>query len=203
MGSFGRDQYLWFQINIQATKSRFPIKGKLFEKQDWKKVGKEIVKELKEKATGGEEGKGKPSKRESEIIHAIERSIEKLGFDCGLRAVYVAKGDRFDGALIPGVAGLLRHFGSEDLNSFKPVHSTDFDYPWQDFRDIRLNKKKHHIFDAYIQRSYFYGPYKSHPYVLNTEELATIWHFPGKVSITPSLNRIESIKSEPPSNLPI
>jgi hypothetical protein len=203
MGAFGRDQHMWLQILIQPTKSRFQVAGKYFEKQDWKKEAKKIVSELKLAAVGGEDGKGKPSKRESEVIHAIERSTGKMGFDCGLRAVYVTKKERFDGTLIPGIVGMLRQFGSEDLNGFKPIHTTDFDYPWQDYKDIRLNKKRHDIFDAYIRRSYFYPPYKRTPYVLNIEELATIWHFPGSVALTPSFTRIDSRKSEPPANLPI
>ena len=44
-----------------------------------------------------------------------------------------------------------------------------------------------------------------HPptYVLNTEELATLWHFPGQIMRVPSLERIESKEASPPPNLPI
>ncbi|MDQ1281783.1 MAG: hypothetical protein QG630_134, partial [Patescibacteria group bacterium] len=38
---------------------------------------------------------------------------------------------------------------------------------------------------------------------LNVEELATLYHFPGEVAATPSLPRIDSVKSSSPSNLPI
>jgi len=41
------------------------------------------------------------------------------------------------------------------------------------------------------------------PYILTTEELATIYHFPGSVSTTPNLNRVPSKKAEAPSNLPL
>jgi hypothetical protein len=46
-------------------------------------------------------------------------------------------------------------------------------------------------------------PYQRTPFVLNTEELATIYHFPGRVAETPTFGRIEAKKGEPPSNLPI
>jgi hypothetical protein len=55
-------------------------------------------------------------------------------------------------------------------------------------------------------RSYFFPPYRNYgcdPFILSTEELATIFHFPGNVSATPSLPKIASKKSEPPINLPI
>ena len=203
LASFSRDQFVWTQILIQPTKERFPMSGAAFKKQNWKKEGEKIIKELKEKAGGGDEGKGKATKREAEIIHAIQRSLSKLGFDCGIRAIYIARKERFDATMIPGVAGLFRQFSSEDLNGFKPTHTTDFDYPWQDFRGIRLARKKREIFEAFVLRSYFYGPYKHKPFVLNTEELATIFHFPGRVSVTPNFERIESRRAEPPPNLPI
>jgi len=38
--------------------------------------------------------------------------------------------------------------------------------------------------------------------VLNTEELATVFHFPGSVAQTSGIGRIEAQKAEPPSNLP-
>ncbi len=38
---------------------------------------------------------------------------------------------------------------------------------------------------------------------MTVEELATIFHFPGKVATTPTLGRIPSKRAEPPSNLPI
>jgi hypothetical protein len=40
-------------------------------------------------------------------------------------------------------------------------------------------------------------------FILNIEELATLYHFPGEVAATPSLPRIDSVKGSSPSNLPI
>jgi hypothetical protein len=39
--------------------------------------------------------------------------------------------------------------------------------------------------------------------ILSSEELATLFHIPGRVSTTPSLERIEAVKSDAPQNLPI
>ena len=41
------------------------------------------------------------------------------------------------------------------------------------------------------------------PIVMTTEELATIFHFPGQVATTPTISRSSSKKAEPPPNLPI
>jgi hypothetical protein len=46
--------------------------------------------------------------------------------------------------------------------------------------------------------------YKHPPtFVLNVEELATLWHFPGQILKVPTLERIESKEAAPPTNLPI
>lgn len=41
--------------------------------------------------------------------------------------------------------------------------------------------------------------------ILSTEEMATLWHFPLRVSgmVTPTMGKIESKKVGPPANLPI
>jgi hypothetical protein len=51
--------------------------------------------------------------------------------------------------------------------------------------------------------SMFFPSNKPKLFVLSTEELATIFHFPGMVSEAPSFKRVESKIAKPPSNLPI
>ncbi len=68
-------------------------------------------------------------------------------------------------------------------------------------------KYEKEMLHAYKLRSFFEWPYKDYkdkPFILTTEELATVFHFPsGIVSQTPTLERVESKKSEAPANLPI
>ncbi len=201
LGSIGRGQQIWMQILVQANGARYNTQGSWFGKHDWKDEGKHLVKDMQAKFSG--EGAPKPTKSDTEAVAAIERSLSKIGFDCGIRTLYIAENEHYDPANIAGITGAFRQYSSQTLNGFKPVHTTAFDYPWQDYHDHRLNKKKKHIFDAYVRRSYFYSPYKSHPFVLNSEELATIYHFPGGVAETPTFTRIDSRKGEPPANLPI
>lgn len=40
-------------------------------------------------------------------------------------------------------------------------------------------------------------------FILNVEELATLYHFPGEVAATPTLPRVDSVKSSSPANLPV
>jgi hypothetical protein len=64
------------------------------------------------------------------------------------------------------------------------------------------------MFESFCRRSYFWPPYTTQDFsqkhmVLNTEELATIYHFPGSAVRTPNLKRIPSKRADAPSNLPL
>ena len=207
LGSIGKNEQVWIQILIQPTGKRFNEPGKWFKKRDWKDEGKDLIEDIIKKARkrsgGSETSPVLLTEIENNEIKAIERNISKLGFDCGIRGVYLSKGEAFNLANIFSLAGAFRQYSSNELNSFKPNNATSFDFPWQDFKDIRVTKLKKNIFNAYKKRSYFYLPYKRKPFVLNTEELATIYHFPGGVAETPTFGRITSRKSEPPVNLPV
>jgi len=211
LGSLGKGNQMWIQILVRATKKDNKKVGGLFGKpSDWKKEGEDLIEELRKKYSKQEPKPGQTftsdrilTKGQQEEIAAIQRSISKPGFDCGIRGVYLAKGDTFDATNIPGLLGAFKQYNSNELNGFKPSNVTGFDFPWEDFRGKRLSEKKATLFNAYIQRSYFHPPYKRKSFVLNSEELATIFHFPGSVAETPTFERIESKKVESPTNLPI
>ncbi len=205
-GSIGKNEQLWMQILVQPTGKRFKKPGKWFKKRDWKDEGEDLVEEIirkSKKRTGGENAPVLLTELENSKIKAIERNISKLGFDCGIRGMYLSKGNTFNVSNIFALVGALRQYSSNELNGFKPSNATSFDFPWQDFKDIRVTKLKKKMFNAYKRRSYFYLPYKKKPFVLNAEELATIYHFPGGVAETPTFGRVDSKKSEPPANLPM
>lgn len=211
LGSLGKGEQAWIQILICATReTKKSVLGIFGNERSWQKEGKKLVEEIQEeykkKNKPDKEGSFPPmtamSKGEVEKIAAIERNIGKLGFDTGIRVIYLGKGDAFNGKAIPGLMNSFKQYNSNDLNGFRPDGATSFDYPWQDYNNYRMNKKKAGIFNSYCARGYFYPPYSKKPLVLNTEELATIFHFPGSVAETPTFERIESQKSEPPSNLP-
>jgi hypothetical protein len=92
------------------------------------------------------------------------------------------------------------------VNGFKLGWFTDFDYPWQDFRRMRRTQDEKEMLEAFKMRSFFQPPFKNFhqsPIILNTEELATIYHFPGSVAATPTFERIPSKRGQAPANLPI
>jgi hypothetical protein len=140
---------------------------------------------------------------EKETIEALERSVTKLPFDVGIRGVYIAEKDRYNKGHAGALNGVLGQYSTQHLNGFKKDVGTKFDFLIQDPFKTRLPKMKRKLFNAYRLRSYFHPPRKRKPFVLNSEELATIYHFPGGVVETPTFGRIESQKAEPPTNLPV
>lgn len=141
---------------------------------------------------------------EVDIVKAIERNISKIGLEVGLRWMYLAKRDLYNPLAIPAVMGIFKQFASPNLNGFRPnkLASTSVDYV---FKNTREAMRKRRLFDAYKLRSFFMPPYgkKSKSFVLSTEELATIYHFPGTVVGAPGFARIEAKKGTPPPNLPM
>ena len=203
LGSMREGEQFWTQIVIRpAHWARYPKAGEWFKKEKWTDTGKNKIKEIQDKA----KEKGNPvSKADQDLINVIQRSISKFGFDAGIRVIYLAKGDSFNASRIPALTGIYRQYNSPELNSFVPTNVTSYDFPWQDFSGNRVVKLRRKLLEAYRHRGFFYPPYNTDKtiFVLNTEELATLFHFPGRVSETPSFERIESKKSEPPTNLPI
>jgi len=134
---------------------------------------------------------------QTDTVKALERSVSKLAYDCGIRGIYIADDDKFDATNIVGLLGALKQFNSDTLNGFTYTrYLIEYDYPWQDYKEILQNRSRRQVIDAYKRRSWFYAPYKTPYFVLNTEELATIFHIPGNVAQTPTISRVSSKKAD-------
>lgn len=209
LGSLGPGEYCFIQILVKAADDRH-VHGTLFGKRSWQDEGRELVKKItkqdKKKEEGVDLGTLKLSPGEVEISKAVERSISKLGFDCGIRMIYTGKKPAFQLAHRLAMANLFTQYKTLNLNGFKHDKTTDANSVLMVWFGVAKSKEdylKTLILDAYRQRAYFFPPYKFKPFILNTEELATIYHFPGGVLTTGGLPRIESKKSEAPPNLPV
>lgn len=134
------------------------------------------------------------------VVEAIEKKIAKIGFKVKIRLIYVGKNDVFKkprGA--HAVIGAIKQFNTNDMNALKPEykHISPSSLFW--FKDYRNNLRKSHVIKAYRVRSMWAG---MPAYILNTEELATLWHFPTVAVHTPLIRKSEAKRAEPPSSLP-
>lgn len=159
---------------------------------------------------GGGEGEKKPEKKEEnkvmnlspgekKMLEQIEIKASKIGFGCKMRFVYVGKRSVFrKGPMISMVRGALGLFGSSDGNSLKNYGKAapKTDYFWQRWS---AEEKKTKIIKRFSSRS---GD-GANRFVLNSEELASLWHFPQILIKAPLLKKVESRKVEPPFSIPL
>ena len=161
---------------------------------------------------GREEAKGpedsfvalKLTDGERDTVKALERSRTKFAFNTNVRVLYLAKDGHFVGDRIGHL--ITSFFAGHDLNrnaiSFR--WRTDFNYNWwQDPSGKKRLALKLSELEEYKLRAYTPRNDIDTGSILTTEELATLFHLPGKTITTPGLARIPSKKAEAPSNLPM
>lgn len=233
LSSLRPDEHIWIQILVSATGDKWKEDGeKLVEKLIGKKVkaakGGLILEEahgwldaLRETLSDLFFGPGKTKetfrKKEErsienlmlyltpgqrEVVSAIEKNIAKLGFKTLIRFIYWAKSDIFSSANKAAVLGAFKQFNTQNLNGFTKNSkiSPSIDY-W--FVKRREFYRKLRVLGNYKKRRFPHRGFSKRGFVLNTEELATIYHIPGKIVEAPTMPRIEAKKGGPPSGLPI
>lgn len=142
------------------------------------------------------------SPRDQEIVKEMGRKISKYAFKCTLRFAYIGKREIFFKPTIRIPLSFFNGFGSLHLNIIKPLGATITKIAYI-LIDRRTYLRKRKLFKNYIMRVPPFFPHGDGRVVLNTEELATIYHFPGRM-VAPSLTleRVESKKGGPPPGLP-
>jgi hypothetical protein len=145
---------------------------------------------------------------EREIVQAIEEKISKFGFECAIRYIYLGRREVFFRPTARMPFGFFKEVSSENLGGLKPDTKKQMTkvktifFWFLDKRRLYLRKRK--IFRYYLARLFPFFPRPGGTFVLNTEELATLFHFPGRESApAPTIPRVEAKKSEPPSTLPV
>ena len=132
-----------------------------------------------------------------EAIKAAEKKMAKLGFECGIRFIYVGPKETFHRAHISGVVGVFKQYALQTINSFKLNGPTITASKWPFKKQKEYNKK------IFLLRKYKDRSLPAEAFILNIEELATIYHLPDIGVKSPLLPRVEAKKGEPPVGLPI
>lgn len=209
LGSVGPQERIWIQILISAHREENFEVGSLSTTPDWKD---RIKKEINKIAGRDESGKA-PAELESmprltegerAVIKALERSLSKTPFNTAIRAVYAAKKGHFlPGERIGAIITSWFQYNDNVLNSFALKWRTDYNWPWwQDPSGRKRVAHKKRELDEYKRRHYDHQNQGDKKFVMTNEELATIFHLPGRVALTPTIARIPSARAEPPPNLP-
>lgn len=152
---------------------------------------------------------------EREVLAAVENKASKPAFKTVIRFIYLGKKDVFFKQNLRLVFGFFSSFWTLNCNAFVPFGQpiiTKIKKSWflpknmKFIRRRRMYLRQRRLFRMYVSREdpFFPELKDDGTYVLNTEELATLFHFPGKRSASaPFMSRIESKKGEAPSGLPV
>jgi hypothetical protein len=146
---------------------------------------------------------------EKERISAVERKASKPGYLCKIRFLYMAPKDKFDGAKKSVVIGAVRTWGNAQTNGFKPDTKktwTSIDYRLSPtleapYINWEVAHRKKMVIEGYKTRYTYIG---LDPFILNVEELATLFHLPlTNVNPSPPVERVEMKKAAAPLDLPV
>ncbi|XOU94858.1 MAG: hypothetical protein ACNFW9_02195 [Candidatus Kerfeldbacteria bacterium] len=230
MSRMGPGEHLWLQIIIAPENSSWKKRSEALinrligkknggSKSDWMYFPREITKGLSESMTASiippseMAGANQKTEREwpsmmqhlspseKEVVEAIGLKMNKLGFKSKIRFIYAAKKEVLNKPKgVDAIKGALLQFSSQNLNGFilDTKTRTKINYF---FKKTRTLWRKHRILRNYRARSIKKGRRK---YILNIEELATIWHFPiSEVVQVPTVQTVAAKKGQAPTNIPV
>ncbi len=140
---------------------------------------------------------------EKSVIEAIGIKISKIAFKTKIRLVYLARKEIYNqGRIIPAVLGAIKQYNTLDLNGLRRDKKTKTKVtypPIESINEWRRNNRKRRIMWGYKYRS---GVRGRNFFVLNIEELASLFHFPISTVKAPLVKKTEARKGEPPIALP-
>lgn len=232
MGSLKKGEQLWLQYLLVPTDDSWKEKGeeevaKILGKNKPKKKGaldsaleapKWVTDEVTDQITGARifgtgadpADKDKKDKKDDQfrimnlspgekgVLEAAQMKLSKVALKTKCRMIYIGKRDMFSkGRVVPSFKGAMTQFSALNMNGLKlygPVTPRD-DYFYDRWG---MPGKQMAVLQNYINRS---GD-GARAYMLNTEELATLYHFPMLTVKAPAVKKVEAKRAEPPAGLP-
>jgi len=149
----------------------------------WQETGRAFISGTKKQEADPEQAKfSVPAK----TLESVENKVGKPGFEISIRIVVVSANEESAKAHLTNIETAFEQFSSE-LNSFKS----------------RSIKRKGAFMEDFLYRYqpmfHFFG---NRPSVLNSEELATIFHFPNKQVETPHIFWLFAKSAPAPAQVP-
>lgn len=149
----------------------------------WQKEGRSFISDTKKQESDPEKAKFSVG---AKTLEAVENKISKPGFETSVRMVVVSEDQASAKAHLANIEAAFEQFSGEN-NSFSS-------------RKIR---RKGAFMDDFINRYqpmfHFLGNRAS---ILNSEELATIYHFPNKQVTTPHIHWLYAKTAPAPAQIP-
>jgi hypothetical protein len=150
---------------------------------DWQKAGSRFIAETKKQEADPTKAKfSVPAK----TLEAVENKTGKPGFETTIRIVVVSTTEEAAKAHVDNISSSFSQFAGE-LNAFKGRKIWSKGAFMEDF--LYRYQPMFHLFG-------------NHSSILNSEELATIYHFPNKQVTTPHISWLYSKTAPAPSEIP-
>ena len=128
-------------------------------------------------------GKGPEiSERNKTRIAEAEKKATKLGYEVKIRLAYLGENQTNAKLRMQALVGTFKQFNSTNLNGFKPIKAA-------------YGKE---FLEKYRRRAFF-----GEGFILNIEELASVFHLPHTNVETPNIVWASAKTAEPPSKLPV
>jgi hypothetical protein len=209
VSSLSKGEEVWFQVLIRPIadtwqQAGFDYVNAIREGEDPNRKGlvfreildvfsKEFILILSDMITGffthkerEEEEKARFTPRlnpaEETQMRSVENKLSRMGFETVVRVVSSASSQERVDTNLRAILASFEQFSTTHLNMFIP----------------QIESNKEEVFEDYVDRRFDDGK----AIILNTEELATFYHFPMSHIDTPNISWVYSRKSEPPPNLP-
>ena len=135
-----------------------------------------------EQTAGGASAPKELSERDKTRITEAEKKATKLGYQVKIRLAYLGDSTTNGKLRMQAIVGTFKQFNSTNLNGFKVSNTS--------FRSEDLAAYRSRLF---IDRGF----------ILNIEELASVFHLPHTNVETPNIVWASSKTAEPPAKLPI
>jgi hypothetical protein len=122
------------------------------------------------------------SERDKTRIAEAEKKATKLGYQAKIRIAYLGESTTNAKLRMQGIVGTFKQFNSTNLNGFKMANDS--------FAKEALDKYKSRLF-------------ADKGYLLNIEEVASVYHLPHTNVETPNIVWASTKTAEPPAKLPL
>lgn len=131
---------------------------------------------------GGAASPKEVSERDKTRMAEVEKKSTKLGYQVKIRIAYLGHNQNAARHRIQALVGTFKQYNSTNLNGFRLSHSS--------FKREDINK--------YAARFFV-----DNGYILNIEELASVFHLPHTNVETPNIVWASTKTAEPPAKLPV
>ncbi len=202
------EQQIWVQFHVKAHREKGFKLGQLKAKGTWEKG---VAKEVEKLMTTGIDDPNEPGSfpritpGQRSDIEAMERNADKAPFEFAARFIYINhKGEgNYDGGLFARMIRTIAQTELKNRNGLGIRWRTDYNYKFlsDPFGSKIPAMKKAELKEYKLRKLYPKSGAMAYK-IMTAEEMATIFHLPGTVAQTPTLNRVGSTRAEAPANLP-